>query len=121
MSPPPNPPPPPPGGPGRSPRGQGFGGGQGREQQMPRWVIWVVAGLLLAVFVVPTMMSRNDRTKIGYSDLRSMVAEDKVSEITWSNDGGDITGTLKDGTEFTSTGPDTPTEDDLALFREHDV
>jgi cell division protease FtsH len=88
---------------------------------MPRWVIWVVAGLLLAVFVVPTMLSRTDRTKIGYSDLRTMVAEDKVQEITWSNDGGDITGTLKDGTEFASTGPDTPTEDDMALFREHDV
>jgi cell division protease FtsH len=88
---------------------------------MPRWIIWVVAGLLLAVFVVPPLLSRTDRTKIGYSDLRSMVAEDKVEEITWSNDGGNITGTLKDGTEFTSTGPDTPTEDDMALFREHDV
>ncbi len=51
----------------------------------------------------------------------TQVAEDEVEEITWSNDGGSITGTLNDGTEFTSNGPNEPPEEDLALFREHDV
>ena len=49
------------------------------------------------------------------------MAADEVSEITWSNDGGSISGTLEDGTEFSSNGPTEPPEDDLALFREHDV
>ena len=60
-------------------------------------------------------------TKIAYSDLRTKVAADEVDEITWSNDGGSITGKLEDGTEFSSNGPNEPPEDDLALFREHDV
>jgi len=119
MSQPPTPPPPPPS-PGRNSRGSGLGG---REQQMPRWGIWALAGALVVVFfLLPGLVSRDSRAKIGYSDLRTKVTEDKVAEITWSNDGGSITGKLEDGTEFSSTGPPPgPPEDDLALFREHDV
>jgi cell division protease FtsH len=119
MSQPPTPPPPPPS-PGRNQRGSGIGG-NGGGQQMPRWLIWVLAGALVAIFLLPSLVTRDDREKIAYSDLRSQVAEDKVEEITWSNDGGSITGKLEDGTEFTSNGPNEPPEEDLALFREHDV
>src|SRR4029434_4291611 len=58
---------------------------------------------------------------ISYTDLRSKVAADQVEKITWSNNGGNITGKLDDGTEFSSNGPNEPPEEDLALFREHDV
>jgi cell division protease FtsH len=88
---------------------------------MPRWAIWVLAGALIAMFLLPSLFSREDRTEIAYSDLRAKVAEDQVDSITWSNNGGDITGKLDDGTEFSSNGPNEPPEDDLALFREHDV
>ncbi|HEX6420352.1 MAG TPA: ATP-dependent zinc metalloprotease FtsH [Acidimicrobiales bacterium] len=111
------PPPPPPPSPGRPSRGTGTGG----RDPMPRWAVWVVVGVLLAMFFVPSLLSSEDRTEIPYSELRSKVAADQVEEITWSNDGGSITGTLTDGTEFTSNGPTEPPEDDLALFREHDV
>src|ERR687894_722933 len=115
QSPPPPPPPPPP---GRSSRGSGSGG---REQQMPRWAIWVLAGVIVSMFVLSPLFTSDNRTDIAYSDLRDRVAADEVREITWSNDGGSITGTLEDGTEFSSNGPTEPPEDDLALFREHDV
>ncbi len=88
---------------------------------MPRWAIWVLAGALVSLFLLPTLFSSDDRTEIAYSDLRGKVAEDQVESITWSNDGGSITGKLTDGTEFSSNGPNEPPEDDLALFREHDV
>jgi cell division protease FtsH len=88
---------------------------------MPRWAIWVLAGALVSMFLLPTLLPGDDGTEIAYSDLRAKVAEDQVSEITWSNNGGDISGTLTDGTEFSSNGPAEPPEDDLALFREHDV
>jgi cell division protease FtsH len=88
---------------------------------MPRWAIWVLAGALVSMFLLPTLLPSDDGTEIAYSDLRAKVAEDQVSEITWSNNGGDISGTLTDGTEFSSNGPAEPPEDDLALFREHDV
>jgi cell division protease FtsH len=88
---------------------------------MPRWAIWVLGGALVALLALMSFSSGDDRDKIAYSDLRSKVAADQVDEITWSNDGGSITGKLTDGTEFSSNGPTEPPEDDLALFREHDV
>jgi cell division protease FtsH len=88
---------------------------------MPRWAIWVLGGALVALLALMSVSSGDNREKIAYSDLRSKVAADQVDEITWSNDGGSITGKLTDGTEFSSNGPTEPPEDDLALFREHDV
>ena len=88
---------------------------------MPRWAIWVLAGVIVSMFLLSPLFTTDDRTDIAYSDLRSKVAADEVREITWSNDGGSISGTLDDGTEFSSNGPTEPPEDDLALFREHDV
>jgi cell division protease FtsH len=111
------PPPPPPPSPGRSSRGPGSGG----RESLPRWSIWVLAGVVLAVLVLPTFMNRTNRQEVDYSDLLTQVQQDKVDEITWDNNDGSITGKLKDGTEFESNGPLEPSEDDRALFREHDV
>jgi cell division protease FtsH len=88
---------------------------------MPRWTIWVLGGVLAAVLLLPSVMSRDSRESISYTELRTKVAADQVEKITWSNNGGNITGTLSDGTEFSSNGPNEPPEEDLALFREHDV
>ncbi|MGH9228507.1 MAG: ATP-dependent zinc metalloprotease FtsH [Acidimicrobiales bacterium] len=111
------PPPPPPPSQGRSPRGSGTGG----RESLPRWSIWVLAGVVLAVLVLPTFMNRTDRQEIEYSDLLARVEQDEVREITWDNNDGSITGELKNNTEFESNGPLEPSEDDRALFREHDV
>jgi len=81
----------------------------------------VLAGVVLAILVLPTFMNRTNRQEINYSDLLTQVQQDKVQEITWDNNDGSITGKLKDGTEFESNGPLEPSEDDRALFREHDV
>jgi cell division protease FtsH len=113
----PPPPPPPPPSPGRSPRGSGTGG----RESLPRWSIWVLAGVVLAILVLPTFMNSTDRQEIDYSDLLAKVQQDEVREITWDNNDGSITGELKDKTEFASNGPLEPSEDDRALFREHDV
>jgi cell division protease FtsH len=81
----------------------------------------VLAGVVLAVLVLPTFMNRTNRQETDYSDLLTQVQQDKVQDITWDNNDGSITGKLKNGTEFESNGPLEPSEDDRALFREHDV
>src|ERR671918_1389513 len=110
------PPPPPPPSPGRSPRGTGSG-----RESLPRWSIWVLAGVILAVLVLPSFMNRTDRREIDYSDLLTRVEQGQIEELDWNNNDGSITGQLDDGTEFESNGPLEPSEDDRALFREHDV
>jgi cell division protease FtsH len=114
------PPPPPPPSPGRS-RGPGRPGRPGRDQQLPRWAIWVLGGALLAVFLLPGLLTQSDRKDIDYSTLRRDVAADRVQSIEWDNNDGSISGTLTDGTEFSSHGPVDPPEEDMTLFREHDV
>ena len=73
------------------------------------------------MLVLPTFMNRTDRQEIDYSDLLARVQQDEVREITWDNNDGSITGELKNKTEFASNGPLEPSEDDRAMFREHDV
>ncbi|HEX5365571.1 MAG TPA: ATP-dependent zinc metalloprotease FtsH, partial [Acidimicrobiales bacterium] len=115
------PPPPPPPPPGRS-RGPGAGPGTSSGgNQVPRWAIWVIGAALVSLLLVMSLGPRGDSQDIAYSDLRAKVAADQVDEIRWSNDGGSISGKLTDGTEFHSNGPTEPPQDDLALFREHDV
>jgi cell division protease FtsH len=118
QSPPPPPPPPPPGR-SRTP------GRQGREQQVPRWAIWVLAGALIAVFLLPGFLTPDSRKSIDYSELRERIANDDssddVASIEWNNTNGQITGKLEDGTEFTSNGPLEPPPEDLTLFREQGV
>jgi cell division protease FtsH len=77
--------------------------------------------VVLAVLVLPTFMNRTDRQEIDYSDLLARVQQDEVRELTWDNNDGSITGELENGTEFESNGPLEPSEEDRALFREHDV
>jgi cell division protease FtsH len=118
QSPPPPPPPPPPGrsrGPGR----------QGRDQQVPRWAIWVLAGALLAIVLLPGFLAPDNRKSIDYSDVLTRISNDNtaddVASLEWNNTNGAISGTLVDGTEFTSNGPLEPSEQDRKLFSDHDV
>ena len=81
----------------------------------------MLAGVILAVLVLPSFMNRTDRREIDYSDLLTRVEQGQIEELDWNNNDGSITGQLDDGTEFESNGPLEPSEDDRALFREHDV
>ncbi|HEX8802741.1 MAG TPA: ATP-dependent metallopeptidase FtsH/Yme1/Tma family protein, partial [Acidimicrobiales bacterium] len=81
----------------------------------------MLAGALIAMFLLPGLLTQSDRESVDYSELRRQVADGQVESIEWDNNDGSITGTLKDGTEFESHGPVEPPADDYALFREHDV
>jgi hypothetical protein len=100
-------------------------GRQGRGQRLPRWVICVVAGVVIGVLVgvvlLPSFLSGDDRESIEYSELRQLVADDQVQSIEWDNENGSISGTLDDGTEFSSNGPIAPSDEDMDLLHEHNV
>src|SRR5512134_2878558 len=126
---PPPPPPPPP--PGRSSGSRGPGPGStpppperakpGRAG-LPKWTIWVLLGVLALALLSPRLLPEPDVDELAYSELKTLVAQGDVEEIKLNNNTLAISGTLKDGTEFTSfVQAPGPTEDDLALFEENGV
>ncbi|HLT16052.1 MAG TPA: ATP-dependent zinc metalloprotease FtsH, partial [Acidimicrobiales bacterium] len=113
----PPPPPPPPRdqrGPGRSLRG---------DQGMPKWGLWVLLALTLVIVLSSSFAGSGGGEDISYSTFMGHVRDGEVERIEIDNTNGDIDGELKDGTEFSTTGPldgGLP-EADLAVLREQDV
>jgi cell division protease FtsH len=66
------------------------------------WLVVIV--LVLVVLVLPTSMRSRGQEKIDFSVFREKVHEGEVKQVTFS--GQDITGTLQNGKEFSSTGPE---------------
>jgi cell division protease FtsH len=110
----PPPPPPPPPGRGR-PAGQSPGkdrrptfGGDGDRPSSPtwvrRWLPWIAIGVFLAIFLVPSLLSSSSGDKLTYTEFIALVDSGKVSTVKVENGSLKITGELKDGTKFESTG-----------------
>jgi cell division protease FtsH len=129
----PPPPPPPPPGRGR-PSGPLPGkdrrpsdpGDDGERPTTPTWVRkwgpWIAMGVLLAVFVVPSLLSGSDGEQLTYREFIALVEDGRVEQLDWENGTGKITGELTDGSSFQTTGnADGPSEADEALLRANDV
>ncbi len=126
----PPPPPPPPPGRGRptgSPPGRKtpprFDSGDGERRpegsgaNWKRWWPWVVVGVFLAIFAVPTLLGGDDGEEITYSEFMSMVDQGLVRTADIENGTGQITGELTNGDEYVTTGSgDGPNEADRALL-----
>ncbi|MGE0879783.1 MAG: ATP-dependent zinc metalloprotease FtsH [Acidimicrobiia bacterium] len=123
------PPPPPPPSNGRGPGGQlpndrnrqpGNGKGPSRPA-LPKWTFWVLLGVLAAV-VAATMFARTTTGEsISYSDFLAKVDSDQVSTASYNNNTARITGELKNGQKFTTTGLSPFPDADLETLRAHNV
>jgi cell division protease FtsH len=76
---------------------------------------------VLALFVIPTLLSHPTSKSITYAGFMSDVKNGEVSTATISNSTGVITGKLKDGTEYTTTGLNPPLAADVIAMRDHGV
>ena len=143
----PPPPPPPPPGRGRAPgstpprsnrptfngrnssnRGSGQRpsppSGEGtRRNGWPRWLLWVLIGVLVATVIIPNLLPRQSGDAISYTEFIEQVRDGNVEAIEINNGTGEISGTLNDGTAFTTTGGGERglSETDEALAREQNV
>ena len=142
--PPPPPPPPPSGGraPGSPPtphrptfQGRSSKGGPGKggtgpkppgtepSRGWPRWLLWVLIGVLVATVIVPNLLPRNTGDAISYTEFIADVRAGKVESIEINNGTGAISGTFTDGGSFTTTGGGERglSEADETLARDNDV
>ncbi|HEY3942525.1 MAG TPA: ATP-dependent zinc metalloprotease FtsH [Acidimicrobiales bacterium] len=109
--------PPRPGAPGSGPGG---GSGSGGDQSW-RWIWTVLIVGVLALFVIPTLLSHPASKSISYSSFMGDVRSDQVSTATINNSTGVITGKLKDGTQYSTTGLNPPLSSDVSAMRSHGV
>ena len=78
--------------------------GQENQSQWRRWLPWVAIGLFLAAVVLPGMLNGPSGPAISYSEFIDEVRNGSVQSIEINNVTGEISGTLTDGSSFTSTG-----------------
>src|SRR3954452_11903169 len=108
---PPRRPPPPPGGRGRggppSPpeRPRQPGSRPTRPTGLPRWTVWILIGVVAALLFGSQLLTTDDGKSVSYTEFLTNAKNSQVASAKYNNDSGTITGELKDGTKFTTTGP----------------
>src|SRR3984957_20191332 len=102
------------GGDGTSPQGQPSG-------QNWRWLWGVLAiGIVAILLAVGTIKTNNAKT-VSYTNFLKDVQSKQVSTAQISNATGEITGKLKDGTNYTVQGPTPSLPNDVTLMRNDGV
>ena len=93
----------------------------GSDQGWPRWTLWVLVAVIVAAFLVPTFLSSSSGESMSYGEFMSNLESEQVAEATFDNTNYRITGTLEDGSEFSTTAPAPPTEEDRDLMAQQGV
>ena len=110
----PPPPPPPPPGRGRAdgpqpPRDHAGGRRRrypptGRPSTWPRWLLWVIAGVLLATIFVPSLLPDDRGNELNYTEFRDKVVAGDVRSVEVNRTSGKISGELDNGDKFFTNG-----------------
>ncbi|MHB8319906.1 MAG: ATP-dependent zinc metalloprotease FtsH [Acidimicrobiales bacterium] len=95
--------------------------GQGGNTQNWRWVWTVLIVAVLAVLFLPSLLNKSSAKTITYSTYLSDVKAKTVSTATIDNSSGVINGKLKNGTSYTSQGPNPPLAGDVTEMRKDGV
>ena len=96
-------------------------GRSGNEQGWPRWTIAVIIAVVIGVFAVVQIATSTTSKSISYGDFITDLQGNNVKEATFDNANGKISGTLNDGTNFSTTGPIRPSDADQQLMTEKGV
>ncbi|MGA2803597.1 MAG: ATP-dependent metallopeptidase FtsH/Yme1/Tma family protein, partial [Acidimicrobiales bacterium] len=97
----------------RQPQDMRPGSGPGRigpgtptgSEQVWRWAIAGIAVVLIVLFIGSGMFSRSSAKAIGFSAFQHDLATHQLQDANFNNTTGAITGTLVNGTSYTTTGP----------------
>ncbi|HLN06097.1 MAG TPA: ATP-dependent metallopeptidase FtsH/Yme1/Tma family protein, partial [Acidimicrobiales bacterium] len=97
----------------RQPQDMRPGNGSGRagpgspsgSDQTWRWAVAIIAVILIVLLISSGMFSRSNAKTINFSEFQQDVHARQVATANFDNTTGVITGTLKDGTSYTTTGP----------------
>jgi cell division protease FtsH len=111
------------------PPGESRGNGRfGNDQGWPRWTILVLLAVVVGAILLQFLASSTPSDQISYGDFISKLESNDVkgsaqnqADATFDNSNGNISGTLEDGSHFSTTGPLQPPDADQQLMAEKGV
>ncbi|HEV7722517.1 MAG TPA: ATP-dependent zinc metalloprotease FtsH [Iamia sp.] len=112
---PPSPPSPPEG------SGSGGRGSSPASPGWPKWSLYVLLAAFLGIIILAVSSGGGTGDEISYSKFRDKVIADDVKSIEFDNASAKITGELKSGDEFRTTGFREAPQDIISLAQEHGV
>jgi cell division protease FtsH len=111
------------------PPGESRGNGRfGSDQGWPRWTIFVLIAVVVGAIGLQFIASSTSSNQISYGDFIAKLQSGEVkdaatnnADATFDNTNGHISGTLTDGSKFSTTGPLQPPDADQQLMTEKGV
>ncbi|MEY2710992.1 MAG: ATP-dependent protease FtsH, partial [Actinomycetota bacterium] len=93
----------------------------GQRTPMPRWAVWAIIAAVLALGVGSQMFAADTGERLSYTEFLEQVRAGKVERVTLNNATNTITGTLTDGSKFSTTGAVQLSDADEQLLKERGV
>ncbi len=91
------------------------------DSSLPSWLIWVLV-LVIGVTVISALSLSSKKTnEIAFTKFTQDISAGNVKKVTWNNVDATVTGELKSGQTFMTTGPKDPPPDLLTLMEDKKV
>ena len=88
---------------------------------MPRWATWAIVAVVVLLIAGPRLWPASTATKVSYTEFLELVKQNQVTQVQINNLSNEISGTLKDGSEFATTGAVILSDADETLLKEKGV
>ncbi len=92
----------------RSSGNRGGGQSNGLPGGWPKWLIWVLLGLVAASFLAPLLLPGSSSTDLTYSEFLELAEDGEIDKIDYDNTTAKISGQFSsgenEGDDFTTTG-----------------
>ena len=88
---------------------------------MPRWATWAIVAVVILLIAGPRIWPTSTATKLTYTEFLDLVDQGQIKQVEINNLSNQISGTLKDGSEFVTTGAVALSDADETLLKEKGV
>ena len=76
----------------------------GEKPSMPKWAIWALVAVAAALIIGPRLWPTTTATQVTYTEFLDLVDNGEVQSVTINNLSNVISGELRDGSTFETTG-----------------
>ena len=88
---------------------------------MPKWAVWALVAVAAALIIGPRLWPTSSATQVTYTEFLDLVDNGEVQTVTINNLSNVISGELRDGSTFETTGATALSDADEQLLKEKGV